>query len=395
MTAASPPGGRPAPDAVCPAIPVVVLGLGGVGRTLLQHILRTRESLAQGGLRVVVHAVVDSQHILTDWSPGGIADPELRAIVEAKAARRPLSSLSSSETNKRLTSHAHGGSFESLLPPAGGASRVYVDCTSTADLGCTLVQALPRLAGLVLANKKPLTDSLAVYDAVLRAGRRVRYEATCGAGLPVLGTLDRMLGAGDEIQRIAGALSGTLGYVMAGLEEGRPLSEVVRAAKAAGYTEPDPRDDLAGTDVARKALILARKLGWRLELADVAVESLVPPHLAPAAMPLPLFLEAGLPTLDDAMAQRCAAARRDGNVLRYAATIEGGSCRVGLLAVAPDSPLGRLKGSDNLVAISSRCYASSPLVIQGAGAGNDTTAAGVLADILDMQDRWAGAASGQ
>jgi homoserine dehydrogenase len=202
-----------------------------------------------------------------------------------------------------------------------------------------------------------------------------------GAGLPVIATLNRLIASGDEITRMAGTFSGTLGYLMTGLQEGRPFSEVVREAHKLGYTEPDPRDDLGGVDVARKALILARGLGWRLDMADVAVTGLYPAAMADLSV---AEFMAALPDLDAHFSGLVADAAADGKVLRFAATVEDGACQVGPVAVSADSPLGRLSGTDNLIEITSRWYQPNPLVIQGRGAGVDATAAGVLSDIVEL-----------
>ncbi|HXF60845.1 MAG TPA: hypothetical protein VNK95_04470, partial [Caldilineaceae bacterium] len=185
----------------------------------------------------------------------------------------------------------------------------------------------------------------------------------------------------DEVQRITGAFSGTLGYVMTGLQAGHPFSAVVREAHRLGYTEPDPRDDLGGVDVARKALILARGLGWRLEMDDVEVQGLYPAEMA--SLTVDEFM-AALPTLDDHFRAQVEAAAAAGKVLRYAAQVENGACRVGPTLAPADSPLGRLTGTDNLVEFSTRWYSPNPLVVQGRGAGVDATAAGVLSDIIDL-----------
>jgi homoserine dehydrogenase len=160
--------------------------------------------------------------------------------------------------------------------------------------------------------------------------------------------LRRILRCGDQVRSVSGSFSGTLGVVATGLQAGRPLSAVVTDARAAGVTEPDPRDDLSGLDVARKALILARLLGWTLELSDVRVESMFPASLAQVSVEA--FM-AALPQLDAAMAARAAAAAAEGCTLRYVARVAGGQCSVGLDAVPLDSPLGRLTGTDNLVEI--------------------------------------------
>eukprot|EP00854_Cymbomonas_tetramitiformis_P019898 gene19898-23804_t len=204
--------------------------------------------------------------------------------------------------------------------------------------------------------------------------------------MPLIATVTRLVRSGDKISKMAGALSGTLGYVMSGLEDGKAFSQVVREAKAAGYTEPDPRDDLSGTDVARKALILARLQGWRLELADVTVESLFPTEMGPDSMPLNNFMNEGLLALDAPIAKRVEEAAASDGALRYAATVQDGKCTVGLVVVPKQSALGQLRGTDNLLEVCSGCYNPNPLVLQGRGAGTETTASGILADILELDD---------
>jgi homoserine dehydrogenase len=280
---------------------------------------------------------------------------------------------------------------------------VVVDCTATTETVPALLFALERKYKVVLANKKPLTIDQEVYNRLTRAGAtgvsaggevvatrhagRCRWETTCGAALPVVSTLNRLVACGDPVSRIAGAFSGTLGFVMSGLQAGQPFSAVVREAHRLGYTEPDPRDDLGGLDVARKALILARGLGWRLEMGDIQVRGLYPAEMD--SLSVSEFL-AGLPQLDADFRDRVDLAAAEGKVLRYAATVEAGEtstsgrCRVGLTAVPAGSPLGRLEGTDNLVEFHTRWYNPNPLVVQGRGAGADVTASGVLSDIVEL-----------
>merc|ERR1719223_2018777 len=237
-----------------------------------------------------------------------------------------------------------------------------IDCTATGD---TIPALLARVAAggrVVSANKKPFASEYSAFKALVRraaAPGTVRFESSVGAGLPVIAALQRTIAAADPVSSISGSFSGTLGYVMSGLQEGRPFSEVVLTAKDLGYTEPDPRDDLGGVDVARKALILARCLGMQLELDQVAVEPLYPPELA--SLSVADFM-AGLPSVDPATS----------------------SLTVGLKEVPASSPLGTLSGSDNLAEIYTRWYADNPLVLRGAGAGAGATAAGVLADMIDL-----------
>jgi homoserine dehydrogenase len=279
---------------------------------------------------------------------------------------------------------------------AGRSGSLVVDCTATAATVPALLFARDQRYKVVLANKKPLTTDQEVYDRLTSAGGTVdghergtpvrqlahtRWETTVGAALPVIGTLNRLMACGDEVQRIAGTFSGTLGYVMTGLEAGQSFSTIVREAHRLGYTEPDPRDDLGGVDVARKALILARGLGWRMDLDDVEVQGLYP--AAMNTLSVAQFMDA-LPQLDDHFAAQVAGAKAQGKTLRYAAQVENGVCRVGPTTVAASSPLGRLNGTDNLVELTTSWYNPNPLVIQGRGAGTEVTASGVLSDIVEL-----------
>ncbi|KAG2674054.1 hypothetical protein I3760_13G118400 [Carya illinoinensis] len=261
-----------------------------------------------------------------------------------------------------------------------------VDCSASSGTIGVLKQVVDLGCCIVLANKKPLTSTMEDYDKLVSHPRRIRHESTVGAGLPVIVSINRVISSGDAVHRIVGSLSGTLGYVMSEVEDGKPLSQVVKVAKSLGFTEPDPRDDLSGMDVARKALILARLLGWRINLDSIKIESLFPKEMGANAMSVEDFLDSGLLLLDKDIQERVTKASLNGNVLRYVCVIEGSRCEVGIQELPKDSPLGRLRGSDNVLEIYSRCYNEQPLVIQGAGAGNDTTAAGVLADILDVLD---------
>lgn len=371
----------------------VVLGvLTATGKCVMKTLQRPVAFLE--GAYISVKAVCDSKCVVMTGS-GGVAeldDAVLKRILLTKASKSCLSSLQSSglvdECNiNTLRGDSISGNLSGHLEHwSGSTGLIVVDCTASEETALVLSRAAEMGLCIVLANKKPLTSSLDVYDKLCKRQRRLRYESTVGAGLPVITALTRCLMAGDPIYRIIGALSGTLGYVMSGLQEGRPFSSVVQLAKSLGYTEPDPRDDLSGMDVARKALILARLMGWRINMGDLEVENLFPAEMEQTKMSIEQFLTEGLSSLDGKIDERVLSARLRGCVLRYVAVIGEGRCKVGIVEVPNDSPLGQLKGSDNLVEIYSRCYKESPFVIQGAGAGNDTTACGVLADILDLQD---------
>jgi aspartokinase/homoserine dehydrogenase 1 len=211
----------------------------------------------------------------------------------------------------------------------------------------------------------------------------VLHEATVGAGLPVIDTLQQLMASGDRVHSVEGCPSGTMGYLFSEMARGRSFSDAVRNAMELGYTEPDPRDDLSGMDVARKALILGRLLGFPGDLDGVNVESLVPDALRDVA------LSEFLPRLEemDAMwAERVDAARARGEVLRYRAIATRRSVRVGLVSVRTSSPLAALEGTDNQFAFTTTRYRENPLIITGPGAGPAVTAAGVLNDVLRLAE---------
>ncbi|XP_031248280.1 uncharacterized protein LOC116106061 isoform X2 [Pistacia vera] len=370
-------------------IPLILMGCGGVGQQLLQHIVSCRSFHAKMGVHLRVVGICDSKSMVvsSDVLTRELNDNLISQVCRVKSNRSSLSTLTAfGECQVFMDSELRGKFLDiaSLLSKVTGLA--FVDCSASSETVGVLAQVVDLGCCIVLANKKPLTSTMEDYDKLVSHPRRIRHESTVGAGLPVIASLNRMILSGDPVHRIVGSLSGTLGYVMSEVEDGKPLSQVVKAAKSLGYTEPDPRDDLSGMDVARKALILARLLGRRINMGSIKIESLYPEEMGPNAMSVKDFLSTGLPLLDKDIGERVRKASLYGNVLRYVCMIEGSRVEVGIQELPKDSPLGRLRGSDNVLEIYSRCYGEQPLVIQGAGAGNDTTAAGVLADILDIQD---------
>jgi len=272
------------------------------------------------------------------------------------------------------------------LDASGASRRVVVDATASADEAARHADWLVAGYHVVSANKAATGETLAAWAQLRRAGRRagVAYgdAATVGAGLPVLSTLRRLRDCGDRLLALEGVFSGSLSWLFNQFDGRRPFSALLHEARASGYTEPDPRIDLGGADVARKLLILARAAGHALDVADVEVDGLVPAPLREVA--LDAFL-ARAHELDAGLERRRADAERHGRVLRFLARLdERGRARVGLTEVEPSHPAARLAGTDNLFALTTQRYRAQPLVIQGAGAGPEVTAQALLGDVLAL-----------
>ena len=348
-------------------VEVCVAGVGTVGGRLLSQIAARAESLEQErGLQIRLAGVADSRGALID--PQGL-DPS--------TAIKTLKGLKDPAPHRAMVEMTAGNM---------GAQRVLVDCTAGDDVPGWYEELLASGATIVTANKRPLAGPLAAFSDLAGPGARgVYFETTVGAALPVLGTVRDMIATGDRIHRVEGLLSGTLGYITKEIRAGRPFSEAVRKAYDLGYTEPDPREDLGGGDVARKLLIMGRLAGWDLEAGDVQVESLLPDE-SWMSMNLDAFWKK-LPDLDEEMATRSREAAASGEQLVYLASITDGHARVALEGVAPGHPCRAVEGTDNVFALTTDRYAESPLVLRGPGAGPDVTASGLLADILRAAGR--------
>jgi homoserine dehydrogenase len=347
------------------SIPIVQLGLGSVGRELARQIIAQGPALAQRyGFTLDYVAIADSTSLLNTGAP--IAPEQVQAAVATK------------EAGGSLLEHGGRPRTGRLASLQVSAPAIAVDVSAAAGNEVLLADAVRFGNRVVLANKRPLAGALHNFRALTERGA-TRYEATVGAGLPVISTLQSLLDSGDSPTRIEAAMSGTLGYLCSALEAGRPLSAALREAHALGYTEPDPRDDLSGMDVARKALILARTCGFPWELASIPAEPWFPPELA--AVSRDEFM-GRLELLDAPFAERVAEARAAGGALRYVATITAEGASVGLRTLPAEHPLAGLRGPDNLFSFSTAHYSERPLVVRGPGAGIAVTAAGVLSDLV-------------
>lgn len=263
---------------------------------------------------------------------------------------------------------------------------VIVECTASDEVALHHGEWLGSGIHVVTPNKKANSGSWDDYSSLRarrkKAGSHYLYETNVGAGLPVIQTVRDLKETGDEIFSIEGIFSGTLAYLFNLFDGRRPFSEIVLEAKANGFTEPDPREDLSGMDVARKVIILGREMGLELELSDVSVESLVPEELANCSVWE--YLD-GLPRFDERMNRLLEEAQANGKVLRYVGRLSAhGAASVRLEQFDADHPFAIINLTDNILQYKTRRYSGNPLIIQGPGAGPDVTAAGVFADLLRL-----------
>ncbi|HTT05609.1 MAG TPA: bifunctional aspartate kinase/homoserine dehydrogenase I [Steroidobacteraceae bacterium] len=344
-----------------------IIGPGTVGRVLLDQLAGERERLErQFNIDLRVRAILRSNQML-------LADQE----IGLGSWREQLERRGVTPDIARFTAHVHAD----YLPHA-----VIIDCSADAHIATHYRDWLAAGIHIVTPNKKANSGSLAYYES-LKAARRASgahylYEATVGAGLPVIQTLRDLRETGDAIQSIEGIFSGTLAYLFNIYDGTTPFSAIVREAKQRGYTEPDPRDDLSGMDVARKLIILGREMGLALEMSDVQVASLVPEELV--AGNSEQFLT-GLSRHDEPMKQRFEAARARGHVLRYVGAVRAdGHATVGLAELDARHAFANIALTDNVVRFATARYCDNPLIVQGPGAGPAVTAGGVFADLLRL-----------
>jgi homoserine dehydrogenase len=354
-------------------VSLLVLGKGKVGAELLEQI-RTQRTELERDYDVVLRVVGVADTRGATFDDAGVDLARWREALADAPASGPVDGRSAPALLDRLA----------RLP-----RPVLVDVTAADGMEEVYEQAFRRGIQVVASNKRPLAVPLRRLEQLRQARRHhhahFHYDTAVGASLPVIGTLRRLVQAGDRVRRVEGSLSGTLGYLCSELARGVPLSLATRWAMGLGYCERDPRDDLSGLDSARKAVILAREMGARVEVEDVRVVPFVPPELLAPGTPDDLI--AALRRHDEAMAAQVRALAAEGRVLRYLARITPAAdgraeVSVGPEAVDASHPAARLVGVEAFVAFTTARHADRPLVVQGSGVGGANTAGGVLAEIF-------------
>lgn len=345
---------------------VVLIGPGNIGGTLLNQIHQQQSYLHSHGFDVRVCGIIDVDRFVI--SPHGI---------DLKRWKEVLHKSSSSTDNAEWLQQ---------LATLQLTNSVLVDCTASSDIVDLYEDFVKLNMHIVTPNKRanvlPWPRYRRLTELLKSRQKFFFYEANVGAGLPIISTLQDLIASGDQIEKIEGMFSGTLSYLFNHYDGTRPFSALVQEALELGYTEPDPREDLSGNDVGRKLLILARQIGLKLDMEDVAVESLVPKALRDGPFSKSFFQR--FAQYDDALKRRLNAAQAKDCVLRYVGSLRGKTASAGIQEVPADHMLASTKGSDNIIAFTTQRYSKTPLVVQGPGAGADVTAMGVFSDLLKL-----------
>jgi aspartokinase/homoserine dehydrogenase 1 len=352
------------------SVNLFLVGLGLIGGTLLEQIAGQKEILAKNHkIRINLVGAADSENMIFD--PEGLDPGTIKSLIKNKTNQDVLEPFNLKEFINKMKSMN--------LP-----NTAFCDCSANEDVSLKYAEILRLTIPVITPNKRASAGTLEYYKTLRELSRDrgipYLYETTVCAGLPVISTLRDLALSGDRIRRIEAVLSGTLSFIFNSYDGSKAFSALVKEAKAKGYTEPDPRDDLNAMDAARKALILARESGMPLEFSSVVIEPILPAACFEASSVEEFFTE--LEKCDQDFEQRRSRAAAEGKALRYVAVIENGSAKISLREEDASSPFRSLVDSDNMVVITTDRYSSLPMVIKGPGAGAQVTAGGVFADIV-------------
>ncbi len=346
------------------SIQVYAFGAGTIGGTMLDQIGEQQKALLEQGIDIRVMAIANIDGMI--FNADGINLEGWRDQVKENGKKTNLDEILE---------------FVKETKPL---NPIFVDCTASYDLPERYLDVFKAGMSIATPNKRANSMSMEFYHKLRETANemhvRFLYETNVGAGLPIIDTLQNLFKSGDKLTGFNGIMSGSLSYIFGKLDEGKKFSEAVLEAKELRYTEPDPRDDLKGTDVARKALIIAREAGMSIELEDIEMRSIFPKDFNIEGT-TEEFLKR-LPELDKYFDDKMAALKKENKVLRMAASIKDGKVSVGMLEVGMDDPLYTVRGGENAFVFNTARYTPIPLTVKGYGAGAGVTAAGVFGDVL-------------
>ncbi|RPI06490.1 MAG: bifunctional aspartate kinase/homoserine dehydrogenase I [Ignavibacteriae bacterium] len=345
---------------------VVLIGPGNIGGTFLKQIHQQQSYLRSAGYDVRVCGIYDIGKAV--FASKGIDLKRWRELLEIAPKKMKYPELLKQIAALQLT------------------NAVLVDCTASPEIVNMYEDFVKLNMHIITPNKRanvlPWHRYTQLTELLKNRQKYFLYETNVGAGLPIISTLQDLIASGDQIVKIEGMFSGTLSHLFNYYNGTRPFSVLVQEALGLGYTEPDPREDLSGGDVARKLLILARQIGLKMDMEDIGIENLVPKQLRQGAFTKEFFQKYA--KVDDLMLRRLEKAKAKGSVLRYVGVLQGGKASAGIKEVPANHMLASTKGSDNIIAFTTQRYSKTPLVVQGPGAGADVTAMGVFSDLLKL-----------
>ncbi|MDD5790690.1 MAG: bifunctional aspartate kinase/homoserine dehydrogenase I [Spirochaetia bacterium] len=345
-------------------VELFAFGAGTIGGALLDQIYRQQKILKEQNIDIKVCCIATMRGMLLDGN--GLDLSDWRNAISSSAKKTNLDEILK---------------FVKETKPL---NPVFVDCTASYDLPERYLDVLNAGMNIATPNKRANSMSMDYYRQIRETANknhvRFLYETNVGAGLPIIDTLQNLFKSGDSLVGFNGIMSGSLSYIFGKLDEGKKFSEAVKEAKQMRFTEPDPRDDLRGTDVARKALIIAREAGMEIELSDIKMNSIFPETFNIEGT-VDEFMER-LPEVDAYFEEKMTCLRKQNKVLRLGASIKNGQVSVGMLEVGPEDPLFAVKGGENAFVFETTRYNPIPLTVRGYGAGADVTAAGVFGDVL-------------
>jgi aspartokinase/homoserine dehydrogenase 1 len=347
---------------------VFIVGVGLIGGTLINQIARHNDDLIKDHkLKINIVGMANSKKMLFDEEGLSLEKSWKEHLIE-KGEEGSISGFINKMTQFNLS------------------NAVFANCTSSMDIVNRYEEILKQSISITTPNKLASSGDLELFNKLKKLAKKndvkFLYETNVGAGLPVITTLNDLKNSGDKILKIEGVLSGTLSYIFNSFKAGVKFSQVVKEAKEKGFTEPDPRDDLNGMDVARKILILSREAGVELNLEDVVINNILPQSCIAAKSVEDFLCE--LEKADPHFEELRLKAESANQALRFIAKMENGKASVGLESVNQSNPFFALDGSDNMISFTTDRYLERPLVIKGPGAGAEVTAAGVFAEIIGL-----------